>query len=309
MRNRAGKEPFRKRTRRNWTGKGISFVSCPVTEDFRTMTLNPPLMAFLSGWTKTWGSSFDLWRQLFGVEPIDHGNQYGLMGFILWEYKPKPNPNLVQAPTKRGILGYWCLGPMQVLCALSIGTLENLGEGLRRFGCLFWLSFLQWCSRRFSLKARQKKSGNTNIRSAGQKTLPLREAQNMLLQLLAPAASKCPNGPSCRLPPPSQMRGDRMRCPRQREEGRRFAFCSLLYEEVAQLLRYSLRKLAWSLVRSLGHNTFSHRPAIGSHNEIWGWILISLALLSWQRPNSFLSFPILSPLHHLGRSVPLHFFT
>ena len=44
----------------------------------------------------------------------------------------------IQAPTKRGILGVRCLGPMQVLCALSIGTLENLGEGLRRFGLSQW---------------------------------------------------------------------------------------------------------------------------------------------------------------------------
>lgn len=94
-----------------------------------------------------------------------------------------------------------------------------------------WLSFLQWYSRRFSLKTRQKKSGNTNIRSAGQKTLPLREAQNMLLQLLAPAASKCPNGPTCRLPPPSKWSTDiwRRSNAMPASKGRRQAFRLLFF--------------------------------------------------------------------------------
>ena len=45
----------------------------------------------------------------FRVEPVAHGNQYGMMEFILhlsifyprnkpWEYKPKPNRNLVHSP-------------------------------------------------------------------------------------------------------------------------------------------------------------------------------------------------------------------
>ena len=72
-----------------------------------------PLSTAFRGWTKTWGSTPHWWlsslNTTFRVEPIAHGNQYGMMEFILhlsifysrnkpWEYKPKPNRNLVHSP-------------------------------------------------------------------------------------------------------------------------------------------------------------------------------------------------------------------